>query len=150
MGKNHEGKIMAFRSKLKIRFGDIDRAGIVYFPRFMHYFHVSLEEFFAEVLGIEYHTVIDDHRIGLPTVHLETDFRRPFSYGDNIEVEVKVLKIGRTSITFGYRVFKWGEADPRIVGHNVTVCLDMDSFQKMDIPEWFKQLLEQQVNDHLK
>jgi len=146
MGENHEGKIMAFRSKLKIRFGDIDRAGIVYYPWFMHYFHVALEEFFAEVLDVEYHTVIDDHRIGLPTVHLETDFTRPFSYGDNIEVEVKVLKIGRTSISFGYRVFKSGEADPRIVGHNVTVCLDMDSFQKMDIPEWFKQLLEQQVN----
>ena len=136
---------MAFRSKLKIRFGDIDRAGIVYYPRFLHYFHVALEEFFADALGMEYHTVIDVHRIGLPTVHLETDFIRPFSYGDNIEVEVKVLKIGRTSISFGYRVFKAGEADPRIVGHNVTVCLDMDSFQKMDIPNWFKQLLEQQL-----
>ena len=137
---------MAFRSKLKVRFGDIDRAGIVYYPRFMHYFHVALEEFFAEVLGVEYHTVIDVHRLGLPTVHLDTDFNRPFSYGDNIEVEVKVLKIGRTSITFGYRVFKGGEADPRIVGHNVTVCLDMDGFQKMDIPDWFKQLFEQQLS----
>lgn len=136
---------MAFRSKLKIRFGDIDRAGIVYYPRFMHYFHVALEEFFAQVLGIEYHTVVDDRRIGLPTVHLETDFSRPFSYGDKIEVEVKVLKIGRTSIAFGYRVFKEGEADPRIVGRNVTVCLDMDSFQKMDIPDWFRQLLEKQL-----
>jgi len=135
---------MAFRSKLKIRFGDIDRAGIVYYPRFLHYFHVALEEFFAQVLGIEYHTVVDDRRIGLPTVHLETDFSRPFSYGDNIEVEVKVLKIGRTSSVFGYRVFKEGEANPRIVGHNVTVCLDMDSFQKMDIPDWFRQLLEKQ------
>jgi 4-hydroxybenzoyl-CoA thioesterase len=138
-------KIMAFRSKLKIRFGDIDRAGIVYYPRFMHYFHVALEEFFAAELGVEYHTVIDTHRIGLPTVHLESDFRRPFSYGDNIEVEVRVLKLGRTSITFGYRVFKEGEADPRIVGHNVTVCLGMDNFQKMEFPTWIRHLFEQQL-----
>lgn len=137
---------MAFRSKLKVRFGDIDRAGIVYYPRFMHYFHVALEEFFAEVLGVEYHTVIDVHRLGLPTVHSETDFNRPFSYGDNIEVEVNVLKIGRTSIAFGYRVFKAGEADPRIVGHNVTVCLDMDSFRKVPVPEWLKPRLEQQLD----
>jgi len=136
---------MAFRSKLKIRFGDIDRAGIVYYPRFMHYFHVALEEFFAAELGVEYHTVIDTHRIGLPTVHLESDFRRPFSYGDNIEVEVRVLKLGRTSITFGYRVFKEGEADPRIVGHNVTVCLGMDNFQKMEFPTWIRHLFEQQL-----
>ena len=138
---------MAFRSKLKIRFGDIDRAGIVYYPRFMHYFHVALEEFFAAELGIEYHTVVDTHRIGLPTVHLESDFSRPFSYGDPIEVEVRILKIGRTSVVFGYRVFKEGEADPRIIGHNVTVCLDMDKFQKMVFPVWFKQLLEERLSD---
>jgi hypothetical protein len=61
---------MAFYSQLKIRFGDIDRAGIVYYPRFMHYFHVALEEFFASELGIEYHDMVETHRIGLPTVHL--------------------------------------------------------------------------------
>ena len=86
------------------------------------------------------------HRIGLPTIHLETDFSRPFSYGDNIEVEVSVLKVGRSSITFGYRVFKQGESDPRIIGHNVTVCLNMDTFKKMVIPPWFRKLLERQLN----
>jgi 4-hydroxybenzoyl-CoA thioesterase len=138
---------MAFRSKLKIRFGDIDRAGIVYYPRFLHYFHVALEEFFAAELGIEYHILVDTYRIGLPTVHLESDFSRPFSYGDDIEVEVRVLKVGSTSITFGYRAFKEGDADPRIIGHNVTVCLDMDRFQKMELPEWFRQLIEQRLDE---
>ena len=136
---------MAFRSQLKIRFGDIDRAGIVYYPRFLHYFHVALEEFFASELGVEYPTVVNRHRIGLPTVHLETDFSRPFSYGDHIELEVCVLKVGRTSITFGYRVFKKGETQPWISGHNVTVCLDMDRFQKQEIPSWLRQLLEQKI-----
>ncbi len=110
-----------------------------------HYFHVALEEFFADELEIEYHAMIETHRIGLPTVHLETDFSRPFSYGDNIEVEVCVLNVGRSSITFGYRVFKQGGSDPRITGRNVTVCLDMDTFKKMEIPAWFRQLLEQQL-----
>ena len=141
---------MAFRSKLKIRFGDIDRAGIVYYPRFMHYFHVALEEFFADELGIEYHALVDEHRIGLPTVHLQTDFSKPFSYGDNIEVEVRILNIGRTSITFGYRGFKQGETEPRIVGQNVTVCLDMDNFQKMEFPAWLKQLFGRQLEGNDK
>ena len=137
---------MAYYSQLKIRFGDIDRAGIVYYPRFMHYFHIALEEFFASELGIEYHEMVETHRIGLPTVRLETDFNRPFSYGDNIEVEVSVQTVGRTSIAFGYRVFKQGENEPRIIGRNVTVCLDMDTFKKMVIPTWFRELLEAQLN----
>ena len=136
---------MTFRSNLKIRFGDIDRAGIVYYPRFMHYFHVALEEFFSSELSIPYHEVIEKHRIGLPTVHLETDFSKPFSYGDDIEVEVSVQNVGNSSIRFGYRVFKQGDTEPRIVGHNVTVCLDMDSFQKMQIPDWLRERLEAQL-----
>lgn len=136
---------MAFRSLLKIRFGDIDHAGIVYYPRFLHYFHVALEEFFGQELGVDYPILINEHRIGLPTVHLETDFNRPLRYGDLIEVEVSVLKIGNSAITFGYRVFKQGENEPWIEGHNVTVCLDMETFKKKDIPGWLRQRLEKQL-----
>lgn len=136
---------MAFRSLLKIRFGDIDHAGIVYYPRFLHYFHVALEEFFGQALGIDYPILIDEYRIGLPTVHLETDFRRPLRYGDQIDVEVSVLKIGKSSMTFGYRVFKPGKEELLIEGHNVVVCLDMDKFKKRDIPDWLRRKLETQI-----
>jgi len=132
---------MAFVSHLKIRFGDIDRAGIVYYPRFLHYFHVALEEFFTSELEIDYHTVIDQYRLGFPVVHLETDFSRPFNYGDQIDVEVRVLNIGRTSITFEYRAFRKGDDEPLIVGHNITVCMDMDTFKKKPIPDWLRQRL---------
>lgn len=137
---------MAFRSKQKIRFGDIDRAGIVYYPRFLHYFHVALEEFFEGALGVEYPTVINHHGIGLPTVHLETDFQGPLRYGDNIEVEVKVLTLGTSSIKFGYRVFRKGEDSPRVTGHNITVCVDMKTFEKKGIPEFLRNSLEKHLD----
>ena len=124
-----------------VRFGDIDHAGIVYYPRFLHYFHVALEEFFPAQLGIEYPTLIDQHRIGLPTVHLETDFRRPLRYGDKIEVEVGVRDIGSTSISFSYRVFKPGNRAPLIVGYNIVVCMDMERFEKIRVPDWLRQTL---------
>jgi len=133
--------MMVFRSKVKICFGDIDRAGIVYYPRFLHYFHIALEEFFDHALGIEYPTMVNEHRLGLPTVHLETDFSKPLRYGDKIEIEVCVIKTGQTSITFGYKVFREGDAAPRVVGHNVTVCINMDTMKKIDIPEWLHERL---------
>jgi 4-hydroxybenzoyl-CoA thioesterase len=133
---------MAFRSQLTIRFGDIDHAGIVYYPRFLHYFHVALEEFFPARLGIEYPTLINKHRIGLPTVHLETDFSRPLRYGDKIEVEVGVRDIGHTSISFSYRVFKPGDEKPLIAGHNIVVCMDMERFNKIEVPDWLRQSLQ--------
>jgi 4-hydroxybenzoyl-CoA thioesterase len=133
---------MAFRSLLKVRFGDIDHAGIVYYPRFLHYFHVSLEEFFGSRMGVDYATVINEHRVGLPTVHLETDFHRPLRYGEQIEIEVGVAKLGRTSITWKYTVYVEGESTPAIEGSNVTVCLDMKTFKKRKIPDWLRKKLE--------
>lgn len=135
-------KTIPYRLQIKVRFSDIDRAGIVYYPRFLHYFHVALEEFFGNRLNIDYHILIDQYRIGLPTVHLETDFNQPFSYGESVEVEVGVREIGHSSITFGYRMFKKGETEPRSNGHNVVVCIDMDTFQKREIPDWLRERLE--------
>jgi 4-hydroxybenzoyl-CoA thioesterase len=48
---------------------------------------VALEEFFGQELEIDYPVLIDEHHLGLPTVHLETDFSRPLRYGDSIEVD---------------------------------------------------------------
>jgi 4-hydroxybenzoyl-CoA thioesterase len=133
---------MAFRSLLKVRFGDIDHAGIVYYPRFLHYFHVSLEEFFGSRVGVDYATVINEHRVGLPTVHLETDFHRPLRYGEQIEIEVGVVRLGRTSITWKYTVYVEKESEPAIEGSNVTVCLDMETFKKREIPDWLRKKLK--------
>ena len=39
---------MSFRTSIKVRFGDVDHAGIVYYPRFYIYFHEKLlKEFYA-------------------------------------------------------------------------------------------------------
>lgn len=132
-----------FRARLKVCFGDIDNAGIVYYPRFLHYFHVAIEEFFSNVLEMEYAEVLHEHGLAFPTVHIESDFRRPLVFGDHIDVEVRVLKIGRTSITWGYSVHKSGRPEEIVVeGHNVTVSMHMKSFTKMDIPDWLRKKLE--------
>ena len=45
---------MAFRTPIKVCFSDIDNAGIVYYPRFMHYFHLAIEEFFSKQLEVDF------------------------------------------------------------------------------------------------
>lgn len=133
---------MAFRAPIKVCFSDIDNAGIVYYPRFMHYFHLAMEEFFASELGIEYAAVLHERTISLPTVHLEADFRRRMKYGDQIDMEVRVIQIGRTSITWGYRGYRAGDEEDIVVeGHNVTVCVMPGTFEKIEVPQWLRQAL---------
>ncbi len=132
---------MAFRAHLKVCFGDIDNAGIVYYPRFLHYFHVALEDFFADELGIPYASVMRKFNLAFPTVHLEGDFRRPLRFGDQIEVEVRVLNIGKSSITWGYTTYRTGGQEVVVEGHNVTVSMNMATFTKMEVPEWLRKKL---------
>lgn len=131
---------MPFRASIRVCFGDIDNAGIVYYPRFMHYFHLALEEFFAAEMGIDYADVLHKRNVSLPTVHLESDFRRRLRYGDRISMEVRVIHIGKSSITWGYKGYRRnGEEEVVVEGENVTVCVKTDTFEKIDVPEWLRQ-----------
>ena len=132
---------MPFRKLIKVCFGDIDHAGIVYHPRFMHYFHLAMEEFFGVELGIDYADVLHNQNLSLPTVHLESDFRRRMRYGDQINVEVRVINIGQTSITWGYKGYRLTNGEEVVVveGLNVTVCVRTDTFEKTGVPEWFRR-----------
>lgn len=128
---------MVYTANIKVCFGDIDNAGIVYYPRFVHYFHVALEEYFSNYLKIEYSTVIDEHRIAFPTVHLESDFKMRLRFGDKLIVKVRVLDIGNTSITWHYEVVRTYDLYSIVAeGKNVTVCIDIDTFKKRSIPQW--------------
>jgi len=134
---------MAFRTPIKVCFADIDNAGIVYYPRFLHYFHLAMEGFFAGALGIDYADVLHERNLSFPTVHVECDFRRRLRYGDHIDMEVRVLRLGRSSITWGYKGYRVGDpGEPVVEGANVTVCVKSDTFEKTDVPEWLRQGLE--------
>lgn len=131
-----------YRAELIVRFGDIDEAGIVYYPRLVNYFHVAMEEFFGAALEIDYPSFLSEHRLGLPAAHLEVDFLRPLRYGDHVQVEVAIESIGNSSIVWRYRIFRPDEQQPATTARVVTVNVDMDSFEKVPVPEWLRRLLE--------
>ncbi len=127
---------MAYRTRLVIRFGDLDPAGIVYYPRYLHFCHVAMEEFFHDAVGIDYPTLLAEHRLGFPTVHLESDYRRPLRYGDELEIEVVVARLGSSTVEWRYRFHHRGLADPAAESRIVTVAVDMSTFTKVAVPEW--------------
>ena len=137
---------MAFRTRIRIRFGDEDHAGIVYFPRFFHFFHCAFEDFF-NAQGHPYKKVLDEDGAGWPAVHIESDFHKPLRFGDEMEVEVTVERLGDKSATFRYRGFKVGaEEEGEVAAARITVaCIDMKSFRARPIPEPYRSLFERHL-----
>lgn len=112
-----------------VGWGHCDPAGIVYFPRFFEMFHAAMESWFGAAaptgLGLPYQAVIVGRRLGFPAVHTEADFRAPTHFGERIGVELRVAKLGRTSITLAY-VLRGGAGDVRATGRTVVAVMDLD------------------------
>ncbi|MFC1532195.1 acyl-CoA thioesterase [Thermodesulfobacteriota bacterium] len=131
---------MAFRTSIVTRFGDVDFAGGLYYPNLFHYFHMAFEDYLRSEVGLDYRTLFQDYRIGFPLVHLEVTFQKPIHYGDTIVVELSAEKIGRTSVSWSYRMFIEGKEEKLAVDCKmVTVCMKTGTNEKLEIPLWLKE-----------
>jgi 4-hydroxybenzoyl-CoA thioesterase len=131
---------MSFSSRIKVRFGDCDPAGLVYYPVIFHYCHVAMEEFFAERCGIPYHRLMADERLGFPTVNTQAEFFVPLVYGDEAEVEVAVSRVGQSSVTFEYSIRRTQDGVLCARSTNVHVSMNLDTRRAVSIPERYRLL----------
>jgi len=132
---------VSHRMRLDVRFGDLDPAGIVYYPRYLHLCHVGMEEFFRHVVGIDYPEFLAEHDLGLPTVRTEVEHRRPIRYGDAVELEIAVESVGASSVEWSYRFRHDGEERPSTECRVVTVLVEMTCFEKRPVPDWLRDRL---------
>ena len=124
---------MAFRTTIPVRFGDVDHAGIVYYPRFYIYFHEAFEDLFNEA-GHSYVKMVDGERIGFPTVHVETDFKAPLRYGDSLDLDLTVTRLGERSATMRYTGYRHRDGQLCVVCEITMACIDLDAFKSRLIP----------------
>jgi len=133
---------MAYRTTLAVRFGDVDKAGIVYYLRIFHYLHIAQEDFFAGYVGLSYHRLIEEERLGFPTVSDSTDFIKTLKYGDTLEIAVSVSRVGDTSVTFEFRVYRKGSDELLARSSQVKVAVNMDTWEKVAIPDKYRKAFE--------
>ena len=133
-----------FSSTYPIRFSDVDHAGILYYPRFLHYFHCCFEDFFERGIGIPYNHLLDVERIGFPTVHMEVDYLKPLRFGDHVEISLGIHKIGNKSVTWTYTgdTARDNKKVRAVEASLVTVAMDMDSFKGIELPQKYHDLFK--------
>ena len=130
-----------FLTRITVNFGDTDPAGLVYFPNIFHYCHVAMERFFEAVCSVSYSTLIQDRRLGFPTASIQSDFRQPLRYGDIVDIEVEVTRLGNKSLTFSYRILNSaGELCSTV--EQVVVAMDLATHQSVAIPDAVRKCLQ--------
>lgn len=141
---------MSFTYATPVRFSDIDHAGIVYYPRFFHFFHLAFEELWRVRMGPRaYSELLDRDRIGFPAVRAECNFQEPLRFGDTAEIEIAIARMGGKSITFRYRVFRAADERPRTLcaeGQVVCAVVDLARFAAIAVPERITAMLADLVD----
>ena len=126
---------MRYTAEFPVRFGDIDRAGVIYYPQFFHYFHQTFEDWFGDALGVPYSDVVVGRGLGFPSVRVETDFLAPLRYGDRVRVELTLADIGSKSITVQYVATRAADGVRVAVARIVKVAVENESFRSVPIPD---------------
>jgi len=134
---------VAFVTRISVAFGETDPAGLVYYPNILHYCHVAMERFFAECCNVAYSSLIQDQRIGFPTVKVEAEFAVPIVYGDNIDVEMRILKLGRSSIRVSYSISRSTDQVVCARIEQVQVAMDLITRHSRPIPNGLRERFDE-------
>ena len=128
-----------FTTSILVRFGDLDAAGIAYYPNLVNFLHEAFEDFFVGHVGRPYPEAFKEG-LGCPTVKVEMTFLSPVRYGDQVQIGVIVEHIGRTSLRIRYEGAVRGR--PVFVARNTIVVVNMPDFRPAPIPAWLRERLE--------
>jgi 4-hydroxybenzoyl-CoA thioesterase len=127
-----------FQTSILVRFGDLDAAGIAYYPNLVNFLHEAFEDFFVGHVGRPYPEVFREG-LGCPTVKVEMEFLSPVRYGDHVDIGVTVEHVGRTSIRIRYDAAVGGR--PVFTARNTMVVVDMTNFRPTPVPGWLRERL---------
>ena len=130
---------MTFAQKLRYRFGDIDDAGIAYYPKLLHCFHCAFEDWWSDALHHPYPRLLHDDKLGFPAVKLEAEFFAPIRYGDEPWVHLGVLHLGNGSVEFGFWMTRGDDPRPLCRARVRTATVDMATMQKCPVPAHWRE-----------
>ncbi len=127
----------AFFHLLRVRYAEIDGQGVVYNAHYLTYFDVAITEYlrwldYPYPLGGDPATGTDFH-----LVKALVEYRAPVVYDEEVEVGVRVGRLGHSSATFGLAIFPKGGDDARATGEIVWVNTDQKAHKSVPLPEAF-------------
>jgi len=134
-----------YRTRRRIEFSDTDAGGLVHFARFFVFMEIAEHELLRALganAGAERQA--DGRLIGWPRVASSCEFLSPARFGDELDVHVQVVRVGRTSLTYEFALSRGGM--PVALGRTTTVCAVLDApqgIQPIPIPEALRARFEE-------
>jgi len=108
------------RTSRRVEFADTDMAGIMHFARYFVFMETAEHELLRRIGGDAGLPPHDGGRLAWPRVSVSCDYLAPARFGDEIEIRVRVLRKGTSSLIYGIELRRGETLLAR--GRVTTVC----------------------------
>ncbi|MEC9347439.1 MAG: thioesterase family protein [Pseudomonadota bacterium] len=109
-----------FAHPFRVRYAEIDGQGIVFNAHYLTWFDTAITEYLRH-LGYDYQAAVRETGNDYHLVKSTVEYKAPIRFDEEVEVAVRVPRIGRSSLVFDLAIFGKGESDPRATGENIWV-----------------------------
>ena len=122
----------------RVRFGDTDASGRIFYISLLHHFDAAEAEFLrSREVG---YNLIQDGKTGFPRVHVECDYTSALVYDDLMDIAVTVDRVGRASFTLTFQASVEGRAAAH--GKVTIACIDRQTQRAIALPEKLRAALD--------
>jgi acyl-CoA thioester hydrolase len=131
-----------FSAETRVGFSDTDAQGVVYYGRYMPYFDLA---------RVEYHRHLDmlrtepsDRQFVMRAMTVE--YHAPARFDDPIEVDVRIKRIGTSSVTYEFAAYLEGET-LAVTAAQTLVLVDLAARRPCPVPDWWRERIREFEGD---
>ncbi|VIO69631.1 Putative esterase [Bradyrhizobium ivorense] len=129
-----------FHFPFRVRYSEVDAQAVVFNAHYLTYFDTAITEYFR-ALGYDYLGEVARTGIDFHTVKTVVEYKAPIRFDEDIEVCVRVARIGRSSINLALAIFAKGSDDLRATGEIIWVATDQKTHQSVAVTEDLRALI---------
>jgi len=129
-----------FEVRDRVRWSDVDIAGIIYFGAYVRFIELAETELFRE-LGYPYSEMFGNLDIWLPRVHLDFDFFKPALMDDELLIRTHIARLGTSSITLKMTMQNARSSEVNASATLIVATVDRTTMRSRPLPDEFRRRL---------
>jgi len=134
-----------FSARTRVGFSDTDAQGVVYYGRYMPYFDLARVEYHRALEMLR--TDLQDNQFVMRAMAVE--YHAPARFDDPIEVDVRISRIGTSSVTYEFAAYLDGHR-LAVTATQTVVLVDLSERKPCAIPDWWREKIRAFEGDDLE
>jgi acyl-CoA thioester hydrolase len=131
---------MTAETRLRVRYAETDKMGVVYHSNFIIWFEVGRVELLRQ-LGFRYRDLERDHDCHIAVADLRCRFKRPAYYDDELIVRTRLKDCRESLLRFAYQIVRAEDGTLLAEGETTHIVVNA-RFEKTPLPEHLRVVFE--------